>query len=82
MDKKLEAILLREVVSKMGFGFWDYLKLKYDLGPGHWDVLVCQCGCEEKFVGHWSTMKPKYKNRAHRMRAYRARRAARQGSSV
>jgi hypothetical protein len=44
-----------------------------------WGVFRCQCGCGEYFEAQYTTRKPWYKNEAHRMRAYRARRAAREG---
>lgn len=40
--------------------------------------LVCHCGCGETFTATWRTARPKYKNGAHKMRAYRARRHQRE----
>lgn len=37
------------------------------------NVFQCQCGCGESFVATWRTSKPKYKDAAHKQRAYRKR---------
>ena len=36
-------------------------------------VFECQCGCGLVFERMWTTRRPKYFNRTHQMRAYRAR---------
>lgn len=38
--------------------------------------FICQCGCNQKFFATYRTAKPKYVNNTHKMRAYRARKAA------
>jgi len=40
--------------------------------------FVCACGCGETFEAEYRTSKPKYKNAAHKARAYRARRRERE----
>lgn len=36
-------------------------------------MFLCQCGCNEMFEATWTTAKPKYKDNAHKQRAYRRR---------
>lgn len=36
-------------------------------------TFVCHCGCGESFVAEYKTKHPKYKNDAHKRRAYRQR---------
>lgn len=36
-------------------------------------TFVCQCGCGTVFERVYRTRKPRYLNRSHQMRAYRAR---------
>lgn len=40
-------------------------------------TFTCQCGCGETFTATWTTRPPLYKDKAHRMRAYRQRRKER-----
>lgn len=42
-------------------------------------TMICQCGCNQRFtVQYAGGRKPIYMNDAHRIRAYRARRRARE----
>jgi len=40
---------------------------------GRVGLFYCECGCEQTFFAVWKTRTPRYVNRTHRMRAYRAR---------
>lgn len=44
----------------------------------HTGQMMCACPEHDLFMAEWTTARPCYKNRAHKMRAYRARRAARE----
>jgi hypothetical protein len=46
-------------------------------GRGRVGVFMCECGCSQTFFRTIKTRHPKYINKTHRARAYRARARAR-----
>jgi hypothetical protein len=40
-------------------------------------LFECECGCGQEFFAHIKTRHPRYVNKTHRARAYRARSVAR-----
>jgi len=44
---------------------------------GRVGLFVCECGCGQEFFADYTTRHPKYANKTHRARAYRARARAR-----
>ena len=42
------------------------------------ELFACHCGCGETFIARYRTNRPLYKNKTHKMRAYRARRRERE----
>ncbi len=52
------------------------------LAPMKTGEFVCACGCGETFTAQYRTKRPKYRNAAHKARAYRARRRDRELSAI
>lgn len=44
---------------------------------GRVGLFECECGCGQTFFADYKTRQPRYYNKAHRARAYRARARAR-----
>ena len=44
-----------------------------DGGRSRVGLFECECGCGQTFFFEFATRHPKYANRTHKMRAYRAR---------
>jgi hypothetical protein len=55
--------------------------LSYNPAPrqlrGRVGLFTCECGCMQEFFAEIKTRHPRYENRTHRARAYRARARAR-----
>jgi len=49
----------------------------YKLSEGRVGLFLCECGCGQEFFANYRTRQPRYANKTHRARAYRARARAR-----
>jgi len=49
----------------------------YTHRQGRVGLFECECGCGQTFFADYTTRQPKYYNKTHRARAYRARARAR-----
>ena len=47
------------------------------LAEGRVGLFLCECGCGQEFSANYKTRQPRYANKTHRARAYRARARAR-----
>jgi hypothetical protein len=47
------------------------------LAEGRVGLFLCECGCGQEFFANYRTRQPRYSNKTHRARAYRARARAR-----
>jgi hypothetical protein len=47
------------------------------LAEGRVGLFLCECGCGQEFFSNYRTRQPRYANKTHRARAYRARARAR-----
>jgi hypothetical protein len=56
-----------------GYNGWE----KPGLAEGRVGLFVCECGCGQTFFANYRTRMPRYANKTHRARAYRARSRAR-----
>ena len=43
------------------------------LSEGRVGLFLCECGCGQEFFANYRTRQPRYANKTHRARAYRAR---------
>jgi len=47
------------------------------MAEGRVGLFLCECGCGQEFFANYRTRQPRYANKTHRARAYRARAMAR-----
>jgi len=54
-------------------GYNAYDDPKTHTKEGRVGVFLCECGCGQTFFANYKTRHPRYANKTHRARAYRAR---------
>jgi len=61
------------MIISTGYNGYSTDKLK----EGRVGLFLCECGCRQQFFANYRTRQPRYANKTHRARAYRARANAR-----